>query len=229
MKKFLIILSILLAIALFIDYKNADAFELIPSTGQIADGFLETEYAYLTDIPSGSYLKLIFPDTAETECISEASTDHWIGNNTGFYFFDGSPGDLLDNGYWRQIGTFTLNLYANSSCDEVIESKSFILTNNLDLITSTSIQELFIEKSTEAGNVMMKGLIIILGIAGSLIGLGFGWNKLKQHATGNGDTPMGGSFRYRNLPGDKDYDPSKASYREDRGENVNIPKGGRIF
>jgi len=87
---------------------------------------------------------------------------------------------------------------------------------------TTTALNTFTNSMVNIGNFMTSTIGIILGIVVGLVGLGWAWSRFTNHA-------VGGSSSYRNLPGDKDYDPSKPSYREGRGKNVYVPQGGRIF
>lgn len=51
-------------------------------------------------------------------------------------------------------------------------------------VSSSTVNTLFDNSSSDTSETMYHALTIILSIAAALIGLGFGWRKLQQKATG---------------------------------------------
>jgi len=51
-------------------------------------------------------------------------------------------------------------------------------------ISTSTINALFASAASDTSSTMYAALTIILVIAAALIGLGFGWRKLQQKATG---------------------------------------------
>jgi len=226
MKKFVIIAIIILGIAILIDIKNADAAISIPNAPP--SPFPQSIVIKNPDIAESGHWFMAFKGQEYTSWIAATAYnpdgDIFTPTSYGTFTFVECYDSAGACGPYGDVGT----LDDARNRGNYVGETTFTWYNS-GIISGNTIQDLYADATHQVRQITFYVLVIILGIAGALIGLGFGWRKLKEHATGHGDTPMGGSIRYRNLPGDKDYDSSKGSYLEGHGENVYVPPGGRIF
>jgi len=117
------------------------------------------------------------------------------GNTTNFYMQLSEEG-ATDLGIYYLIYSNDVSVCAvNGTLEECLASNDFIFYTKIYVGTDPNQMNIagaykaIDDYSSDLGDLIFFGIVIILGIAVALIGIGYAWNKIKKHTVGNGMLP----------------------------------------